>query len=211
MSKRKPMKPLTPPDPQACQAELGGAFMLGPGLMRCGSPPAAVVIERRPGADGRVGSMSLCKSCLAEFQRRNGDGLVTVVPLAQYLATQALGDAREAAYVAFSRYLVEAALADEALQVASAWRVAPRDLFFGGRDAPQARGAQREFWWRLVRVYRRSYAEVARLFGRDASSVSKAVGELPGRAEDVRPALQRDAAERAARYRRAAARRRGAA
>jgi len=64
---------LTPPDPACCQAEKGGAFMLGPGLMRCSAKPTVIATEKKPGADGVRGSMSLCTECQGVLVERMGD------------------------------------------------------------------------------------------------------------------------------------------
>jgi hypothetical protein len=61
---------LDPPDLLCCQAEQGGAFTLGPGLMRCGNAPVVVATENEPGDDGLHGAMSLCESCQEEFLAR---------------------------------------------------------------------------------------------------------------------------------------------
>ena len=58
---------LTPPDPERCQAEIGGAFTLGPGRVRCNSAPTVIVEELTPGPDGQKGSMSLCGGCRSAF------------------------------------------------------------------------------------------------------------------------------------------------
>lgn len=74
------MKPLIPPDLKQCQAEktTGDSFMtIGgrPGKMeRCKAVPTVVVRERKPGEDGRRGSMSLCDSCLTAFRERFKQG-----------------------------------------------------------------------------------------------------------------------------------------
>jgi hypothetical protein len=66
-------KPLTPADRKQCQAEVTPAYSfmtLGPRPRpeRCKNRPAVIATEVKPDADGRRGSMSLCRSCLAVFQ-----------------------------------------------------------------------------------------------------------------------------------------------
>jgi hypothetical protein len=58
-----------PIDPKQCQAEKGGAFMFGPGRMRCTYEATAIVFESEPGEDGQVGSMALCEGCLLAFAK----------------------------------------------------------------------------------------------------------------------------------------------
>lgn len=66
---------MTPIDPLQCQAEHGGAFTLGPGLMRCQKVPTVVVTEVEvTDDDGELGSMSLCDACLAIFKERGPTG-----------------------------------------------------------------------------------------------------------------------------------------
>ena len=74
---------LTPPDLTQCQAEKGGAFMLGPGLMQCNDTPTVIATENDPGDDGLRGSMSLCESCKAEFLSRFGADYATFSEIAQ--------------------------------------------------------------------------------------------------------------------------------
>lgn len=78
---KKP-KPLTPPDPERCQAEIpnGYSFMtLGgsPGRVRCPNKPCVIATEVKPGPDGQHGSMSLCASCLKVFQKQMGPDYAT--------------------------------------------------------------------------------------------------------------------------------------
>jgi len=69
---------LTPPDLKRCQADVpnGTNFMtLGGdigGTVRCNNKPSVIAYEVLPGPDGLHGSMSLCPSCLAVFQKREG-------------------------------------------------------------------------------------------------------------------------------------------
>lgn len=64
-----------PPDLERCQAcpnMLGWSPMtLGPKPkpIRCSNVPEHVAVENKPAADGRVGSMSLCRHCLALFKQ----------------------------------------------------------------------------------------------------------------------------------------------
>lgn len=64
--------PLTPVDTKRCQAERGGAFMLGPGMVRCSNDASCVVREKEPGVDGQHGAMSLCSDCRSVFGKRMG-------------------------------------------------------------------------------------------------------------------------------------------
>jgi len=76
MSKPKKVK-LVPPDLQQCQAEKAdGSFMtLGPVRReRCKNVPVVVAKERKPGADGQRGSMSLCTECRQVCIDRLGKG-----------------------------------------------------------------------------------------------------------------------------------------
>ena len=74
---------LIPPDLLQCQAEVpnGTNFMtLGGnigGRVRCENAPAYVVYETTPAADGLMGSMSLCPSCLKVFKNIMGDKFET--------------------------------------------------------------------------------------------------------------------------------------
>jgi len=81
LGKAEPV-PLTPPDLERCQAEIptAGPFQMGgiPGdpangyRRRCAAPPTVIATERKPGADGRIGSMSLCESCQGAFIQHLG-------------------------------------------------------------------------------------------------------------------------------------------
>ena len=66
---------LIPPDKKQCQAEkpngvnaftLGGKFE----LIRCENEPIFIAKEKRPGKDGRRGSMSLCGSCKKKMEEQ---------------------------------------------------------------------------------------------------------------------------------------------
>ena len=71
------MDELIPPDLTRCQAEKPngqGPFTLGGGhkMIRCNLAPKVTITEKKPGADGQVGSMSLCEHCLEVFQNQEG-------------------------------------------------------------------------------------------------------------------------------------------
>ena len=61
------MAKLIPPDLSRCQCEIteGYSFMtLGkPQPVRCKAKPKWIAIEKKPGLDGKRGSMSLCEAC----------------------------------------------------------------------------------------------------------------------------------------------------
>ena len=63
-AKAKKVK-LTPPDPKQCQTySQVGAFTMGGRigeLTRCTNKPVVIATENKPGADGQIGSMSLCE------------------------------------------------------------------------------------------------------------------------------------------------------
>lgn len=66
---------LTPPDLKQCQAEKpnGHSFMtLGgvPKLERCKNKPKYLAKEKKPGADGQIGSMTLCESCKKQMDKQ---------------------------------------------------------------------------------------------------------------------------------------------
>lgn len=71
-------KPLDPADTHRCQAEVHikrSPFIMGGKVyetQRCENRPVVVVTEKRPGPDGLIGSMSLCRDCLAVFQEEDG-------------------------------------------------------------------------------------------------------------------------------------------
>lgn len=79
------MTTLTPPDRARCQADktVGSAWALGdpPRWERCKEIPAVVIYEKRPGADGLKGSMSLCPTCKEEFLKKYGDDFADIVPI----------------------------------------------------------------------------------------------------------------------------------
>lgn len=63
------MAGLIPPDPERCQACPNVArhspFSLGPRPVpkRCQAKPVWLAVEKQPGPDGNIGSMTLCQSC----------------------------------------------------------------------------------------------------------------------------------------------------
>ena len=76
----KKLIPLIPPDLKRCQAErLEGSFMtFGPRqLVRCERTPKWVVKEKKPGEDGRRGSMSLCAECAEIMEFKYGKDFAT--------------------------------------------------------------------------------------------------------------------------------------
>ncbi len=84
--KKKAAKPLTPPDFDQCQAEKsnGVSFMTLVGrheMVRCDRPPTVLIVENKPGADGRKGSMTLCDGCLAVFRKQTPKDFATVKDL----------------------------------------------------------------------------------------------------------------------------------
>lgn len=65
--------PLTPPDPLRCQAEITTyrPFIMGGNVhqtARCDNRAAYIATERKPGADGRIGAMSVCVRCQAQME-----------------------------------------------------------------------------------------------------------------------------------------------
>ena len=48
---------------------LGGS----PRRVRCENAPSVIAIEKRPGDDGQIGSMSLCDDCKAVFIKQMGE------------------------------------------------------------------------------------------------------------------------------------------
>ncbi len=68
---------IEPLDVERCQAEKpnGNSFMTFggvPGLERCKSRPAFVLVEKNPGKDGLHGAMTLCRECLTVFTKQVG-------------------------------------------------------------------------------------------------------------------------------------------
>ena len=79
---------LIPPDFEQCQAMLpqGPTFMyLGPPPKpeRCPNKPTMIATEKRPGKDGKIGSMSLCYSCYERFLKAFGPDHASVVPIVE--------------------------------------------------------------------------------------------------------------------------------
>lgn len=76
------MTALIPADKAQCQAEIPNgenAFTLGGGhkMVRCTNKPAWIATELKPGADGLIGSMSMCDECKAVFLKQVGEGVVS--------------------------------------------------------------------------------------------------------------------------------------
>lgn len=68
---------IEPLDAERCQAEKpnGNSFMTFggvPGLERCRSKPAFVVVEKKAGADGLQGAMTMCAECFMVFKKQVG-------------------------------------------------------------------------------------------------------------------------------------------
>lgn len=77
--KRPKLIPI-PPDRTRCQAEqrVGGFMSFGPpSWVRCNRVPIVIATERKPGPDGRRGSMSLCAACFNAYKRWGGDDHAT--------------------------------------------------------------------------------------------------------------------------------------
>lgn len=87
MVKKKAETPLTPADPERCQARVptGGPFVIGGPSgdpldgyrVRCTNTPVVIVTETQPGKDGRRGSMSLCGRCRGVFEKDMPQGFAT--------------------------------------------------------------------------------------------------------------------------------------
>jgi hypothetical protein len=80
------MAKLIPPDLERCQAETRAphSFMtLGPRppFVRCTAKPECIITEKKAGADGQHGSMSLCGPCFVEFCIRHDASAVTLTKL----------------------------------------------------------------------------------------------------------------------------------
>lgn len=79
------MSTLIPPDFARCQAttEQRTPFALGGThkRMRCANVPTVIAIEREPGADGQVGSMSLCPACLEVMLKQLGPHHCTIAKI----------------------------------------------------------------------------------------------------------------------------------
>lgn len=87
---KKKLPPLIPPDRNQCQREkMVGCwpdarhFMnIGPGkLVRCTNKPSWIAKERKPGEDGRRGSMSLCDECAKFLIEVKGKGFAILKPI----------------------------------------------------------------------------------------------------------------------------------
>ncbi len=85
--KSKELKPLIPPDTKRCQAEHQvGAFVLGGRVgekTRCENKPSVIATEKKPGKDGRKGSMSLCAECLPHLIRQFGDEYARITEITE--------------------------------------------------------------------------------------------------------------------------------
>lgn len=80
------MSNLIPADLERCQGEIESynAFGLGGPLyqeIRCENKPSVIATEKKPGKDGLIGSMSLCKTCKEEFIKKMGKDFATFKPL----------------------------------------------------------------------------------------------------------------------------------
>lgn len=72
--------PLEPPDLDRCQADVpgNGPFTMGGEIgnprngyrVRCKNRPRWIAVEKKPGPDGQVGSMSLCDECAAIMEKQ---------------------------------------------------------------------------------------------------------------------------------------------
>lgn len=91
MTLKKPK--LIPPDLKRCQAEKpnGCTFMsLGgvPRMIRCKNTPEFVAKERKPGKDGRRGSMSICRECLGVMVSQRGPNYAKLTPIYKLKSSQ---------------------------------------------------------------------------------------------------------------------------
>ena len=82
---------LVPIDYERCQAEVsnGVNFMtLGGrrGMVRCESPARWAAHDKKPRADGKVGHMSLCQSCLFHMEQQEDMTSISVIPIDLYQA-----------------------------------------------------------------------------------------------------------------------------
>lgn len=95
MAAKKKLAPLEPPDLQRCQAEKpnGTNFMTMGGaigrLERCTRDAQVIVKERKPGKDGRKGSMSLCHGCLAQLIKQQPDADVDIQSITKKMLKKA--------------------------------------------------------------------------------------------------------------------------
>jgi hypothetical protein len=80
-----PHKSLIPADKERCQANpnvLGWSpmsFGPRPTPQRCTKKPVAIIVENVAGAGDKIGSMSLCESCLKLFQQLLPEKDVTII------------------------------------------------------------------------------------------------------------------------------------
>ena len=78
-------KDYIPPDITRCQAlkPNGNSFMTLGGVLghtRCVNTPVFIAIEKAPGDDGHIGSMSLCASCRVVMERQMpGHAIFTLI------------------------------------------------------------------------------------------------------------------------------------
>jgi hypothetical protein len=87
----KALTPLVPPDLERCQAEKpgNGPFIIGGKIgdpkngyrTRCSNRPTVIATEKKPGSDGRRGSMSICDECLPYLIRQMGKEYAELTPL----------------------------------------------------------------------------------------------------------------------------------
>ena len=85
---------LTPPDLKQCQADVpgNGPFTMGGEIgdprngyrVRCKNKPQWIATEASPGADGEVGSMSLCDRCKEEFIKQLGPAYARFSQIGQH-------------------------------------------------------------------------------------------------------------------------------
>lgn len=78
------MSEMEPPDPKRCQAEITEyrPFVMGGPVhqtRRCENVPAFLAVENQPGNDGRTGAMTICRECLAVFQKEMPADYATLV------------------------------------------------------------------------------------------------------------------------------------
>ena len=80
------MKKLIPPDIERCQAEHRTATFLSLGgdctkTIRCKRRPTVIAKENKPGAEGRRGSMNLCRACRIILVKQLGADYCTFTPI----------------------------------------------------------------------------------------------------------------------------------
>ena len=86
-------KSLIPPDLNRCQAEKpgNGPFVIGGEIgnpkngyrIRCRNKPTVIATEKKPGKDGRCGSMSLCDECHNVFIEQLGKNYASFVDVGE--------------------------------------------------------------------------------------------------------------------------------